>query len=278
MKRLLLLVALVLSAFLPASAADGPAVILATTTSTQDTGLLDVLVPAFEASTGYQVKTIAVGTGAALAMGEKGDADVLLVHAPKAEETYMTDDRGLSRELVMHNNFIIVGPSSDPANVRGTATAVDAFKHIAAAGALFVSRADDSGTNKKELELWSTAGITPQGAWYIKSGSGMGDTLHIASQKAAYTLTDDGTYLSQRSTLDLSPYAQGDRDLRNIYHVIVVKPIAGRVGNLAGAEAFARYIVSPEGQHLIAVFGKERFGRALFSADAQSVPSGAQTP
>jgi tungstate transport system substrate-binding protein len=276
MKRLFLL-ALLLSTFLPASAASGPAVILATTTSTQDTGLLDVLVPAFEASTGYQVKTIAVGTGAALAMGEKGDADVLLVHAPKAEEKYMADDRGLSRELVMHNNFIIVGPSSDPANVRGTATAVDAFKHIAAAGALFVSRADDSGTNKKELDLWSTAGITPQGAWYIKSGSGMGDTLHIASQKAAYTLTDDGTYLAQRSALDLSPYAQGDRDLRNIYHVIVVKPIAGRVGNLAGAEAFARYIVSPEGQHLIAVFGKERFGRALFSADAQSVPSGAQT-
>jgi tungstate transport system substrate-binding protein len=276
MKRLFLL-ALLLSTFLPASAASGPAVILATTTSTQDTGLLDVLVPAFEASTGYQVKTIAVGTGAALAMGEKGDADVLLVHAPKAEEKYMADDRGLSRELVMHNNFIIVGPPNDPANVRGTTTAVDAFRHIAAAGAPFVSRADDSGTNKKELDLWSTAGITPQGAWYIKSGSGMGDTLHIASQKAAYTLTDDGTYLAQRSTLDLAPYGEGATDLRNIYHVIVVKPIAGRVGNLAGAEAFARYIVSPEGQHIIALFGKERFGRPLFSADAQSVPSGAQT-
>lgn len=217
---------------------------------------------------GYEVTTIAVGTGAALAMGEKGDADVLLVHAPKAEETYMADGRGLDRELVMHNRFIIVGPASDPAHVKGATSAVDAFKRIAAAGAPFVSRADDSGTNKKEREFWTAAGVTPQGAWYIKSGSGMADTLHIASQKAAYTLTDDGTFLSQRSTLELTPDLEDAKDLRNVYHVIVVKPIAGREGNLAGAHAFATYVVSRDGQDLIASFGKERFGRPLFSADA----------
>jgi len=259
---------------IPTAGLAAPAVILATTTSTQDTGLLDILVPAFERSTSYEVKTIAVGTGAALAMGEKGDADVLLVHAPKSEEKYMADGRGLSRELVMHNRFIVVGPSTDPAHVRGVATAVEAFKRIAAAGAPFLSRADDSGTNKKELELWQAADATPQGAWYIKSGSGMADTLHIASQKAAYTLTDDGTYLSQRSTLDLIPEVEDATDLRNVYHVIVVKPIAGRIGNRAGGEAFAKYVVSPEGQQIIASFGKERFGRPLFSADAGAVPAG----
>ncbi len=273
MKLLVSLGAALLSAVLPVAASKNPAVILATTTSTQDTGLLDVLVPAFERSTRYEVKTIAVGTGAALAMGEKGDADVLLVHAPKAEEKYMADGRGLDRALVMHNSFIVVGPTSDPAHVKGAMSALDAFKRIAAAGASFVSRADDSGTNKKELELWQAADVTPEGAWYIKSGSGMADTLHIASQKAAYTLTDDGTYLSQRSTLELTPDVEEVKDLRNVYHVIVVKPIAGRVGNLAGAQAFAKYVVSPEGQRLIASFGKERFGRPLFSTDAASVPA-----
>jgi tungstate transport system substrate-binding protein len=254
-------------ATIPVQAA-GPAVILATTTSTQDTGLLDVLVPAFERATGYQVKAVAVGTGAALALGERGDADVLLVHAPKAEEAYMAKGRGLERRLVMHNAFIVAGPPADPAKVKGAATAAEAFKRIAAAKAPFVSRADDSGTNKKELELWKTAGVGPRGAWYIKSGSGMADTLHIASQKVAYTLTDDGTFLSQRATLKLVPVIEGAADLRNIYHVIVVKPIPGRVGNLAGGEALARYIVSPAGQGIIAAFGKARYGRSLFSADA----------
>ncbi len=271
-RRAFILALLLLAADLPTAAAD-PALILATTTSTQDTGLLDVLVPAFERATGYQVKTIAVGTGAALAMGERGDADVLLVHAPKAEEQYMADGRGLERDLVMHNNFIVVGPAADPAKIEGTATAVEALKRIAAVRASFVSRADDSGTNKKELELWQAAGITPQGAWYIKSGSGMADTLHIASQKAAYALTDDGTYLSQRATLDLVPDVEDAKDLRNVYHVIVVKPLAGRVGNLAGAQAFAKYLLSPEGRQIIGSFGKERFGRPLFTVDASPEPA-----
>lgn len=253
-----------------ASVGAGPAVILATTTSTQDTGLLDVLIPAFEKATGYQVKPIAVGTGAALAMGEKGDADVLLVHAPSAEEAYMAKGRGLSRALVMHNAFIVVGPPSDPAKLKGTPSAAAAFKRIAGASATFVSRADDSGTNIKELSLWKAAGVTPGGAWYVKSGSGMGDTLHIASQKAAYTLTDDGTYLSQRATLTLVPLVENAKDLLNIYHVIVVKPIPGRVGNLAGGEAFAHFVVSREGQSVIAGYGTQKFGRPLFTPDASS--------
>jgi len=258
----------VVLALLPLSTTAAPSVILATTTSTQDTGLLDVLVPAFEKSSGYSVKTIAVGTGAALAMGERGDADVLLVHAPSAEEAYMTKGRGLSRLLVMHNAFIIVGPANDPAHVKGAAAAQVAFAAIAAAHATFVSRGDDSGTNSKELALWKAAGVTPEGAWYVKSGSGMADTLHIASQKAAYTLTDDGTFLSQRATLVLSPLVEDVKDLRNVYHVIVVKPIEGRVSNEPGATAFARFLTSSEGQRIIATFGRERFGRPLFAPDA----------
>jgi tungstate transport system substrate-binding protein len=253
---------------MPLSVAAAPSVVLATTTSTQDTGLLDVLVPAFEKSSGYSVKAIAVGTGAALAMGERGDADVLLVHAPTAEETYMTKGRALSRALVMHNAFIIVGPLNDPAHVKGATSAQTAFATIAGAHATFVSRADDSGTNIKELGLWKAAGVNPEGAWYIKTGSGMADTLHIASQKAGYTLTDDGTFLSQRATLALSPLVEDAKDLRNVYHVIVVKPIEGRVSNEPGATAFARFLTSAEGQRIIANYGRERFGRPLFIPDA----------
>ncbi len=260
------------SMFLPVRATAAPSVVLATTTSTQDTGLLDVIVPAFEKSSGYSVKTIAVGTGAALAMGERGDADVLLVHAPSAEETYMAKGRGLSRSLVMHNAFIVVGPPHDPAHVKGTTTAQTAFAAIAVARATFVSRGDDSGTNIKEQALWKAAGVTPEAAWYIKTGSGMADTLHIASQKAGYTLTDDGTFLSQRATLALTPLVEDVKDLRNVYHVIVVKPIEGRVSNVAGAEAFARFLTSAEGQRIIATFGRERFGRPLFTPDAGKGP------
>jgi tungstate transport system substrate-binding protein len=248
--------------------AQAPSVILATTTSTQDTGLLEVLVPAFTRATSFTVKTIAVGTGAALAMGERGDADVLLVHAPAAEEAYMAKGRGLSRALVMHNAFILVGPPNDPAHVRGTVSAQDAFAAIARVRATFVSRADESGTNIKELALWKAAGIEPAGSWYVKSGSGMSDTLHVASQKAAYTLSDDGTFLSQRATLSLRPLIEDAKDLLNPYHVIVVKPIDGRLSNPAGGEAFARFIVSAEGQRIIAGYGRERFGRPLFAPDA----------
>jgi len=253
---------------LPIGGLAAPAVVLATTTSTQDTGLLDVLVPAFEKASGYQIKTIAIGTGAALAMGERGDADVLLVHAPAAEEAYMAKDRGLSRALVMHNAFIVVGPPTDPARVKGSATAQVAFAAIARSQAPFVSRGDDSGTNIKELALWKAASVVPSAGWYIKTGSGMADALHVASQKAAYTLTDDGTYLSQRATLALVPLVEDAKDLRNVYHVIVVKPLAGHVSNQPGAEAFAKFVTSPQGQRIIASFGRERFGRPLFTPDA----------
>lgn len=266
-RRIVLAITCTLAFTAPASAVT-PSVILATTTSTQDTGLLDVLVPAFEKSSGYSVKTIAVGTGAALAMGERGDADVLLVHAPAAEEAYMTKGRGLSRALVMHNAFIVVGPPSDPAHVKGTASAQDAFAVIARARAPFVSRGDGSGTNIKELALWKSAGITPEAALYVKTGSGMADTLHVASQKGAYTLTDDGSYLSQRATLALSPLVENAKDLRNVYHVIVVKPVTGRISNEPGAYAFARFLTSPECQGIIAAYGRERFGRPLFTPDA----------
>jgi tungstate transport system substrate-binding protein len=265
--RVFLAIVSALALAAPATAATS-SVILATTTSTQDTGLLDVLVPAFEKSSGYSVKTIAVGTGAALAMGERGDADVLLVHAPSAEDAYMTKGRGLSRALVMHNAFIIVGPPNDPAHVKGAARAQDAFAAIARAHAPFVSRGDDSGTNIKELALWKIAGMLPDAATYVKTGSGMADTLHVASQKAAYTLTDDGTYLSQRATLALAPLVEDAKDLRNVYHVIVVKPLAGRISNEPGAQAFARFVTSPEGQRIIATYGRERFGRPLFTPDA----------
>lgn len=268
LRRLAFLTLIVSLCFAPATGGAATSVVLATTTSTQDTGLLDVLVPAFEKASGYTVKTIAVGTGAALAMGERGDADVLLVHAPGAEQAYMAKERGLSRALVMHNAFIVVGPAADPAHVRGAATAQAAFAAIARAGAPFVSRGDDSGTNIKELALWKAAGATPEGAWYIKTGSGMADTLHVAAQKAAYTLSDDGTYLSQRATVPLVPLVEDAKDLRNVYHVIVVKPLPNHVSNEAGGEAFARFVVSPQGQSIIATFGREKFGRPLFAPDA----------
>lgn len=266
--RIRAVVLLLCVAALPVRAFAAPAVVLATTTSTQDTGLLDVLVPAFEKASGYQVKTIAVGSGAALAMGERGDADVLLVHAPSAEEAYMAKGRGLSRALVMHNTFIVTGPPSDPAHVKGSRNAGEAFADIARAQSPFVSRGDDSGTNIKELAIWRAASVTAFGGWYLKTGSGMADTLHVASQKAAYTLTDDGTYLSQRATLSLVPLLEDASDLRNVYHVIVVKPLAGRVSNQPGGEALARFVVSAEGQRIIAAYGRERFGRALFIPDA----------
>lgn len=252
------------------AAADPPAVILATTTSTQDTGLLDVLVPAFERASGSTVKVIAVGTGAALAMGTRGDADVLLVHAPDAEQRYMASGRGRDRMAVMHNAFILVGPAADPAHAHGSASAAEAFARIAKSSAPFVSRADDSGTDKKEHVLWQAAGTQPSATAYVKTGSGMADTLHVASQKHAYTLTDDGTFLSQRATLDLVPLVDGSADLANPYHVIVVVPIAGHVANPAGGEAFARYVVSPAGQAVIASFGRERYGRPLFVPDASA--------
>ncbi len=241
-----------------------PEVILATTTSTQDSGLLDVLVPDFEAKTGYRIKVIAVGTGAALAMGQRGDADVLFVHAPAAEMELLASGDAVDRRPVMHNDFIIVGPENDPAGIRGTVKAADAFRKIAQAQDLFLSRGDDSGTHQTELALWKEAGLTPAGAWYQESGQGMGATLKIASEKGAYTLTDRATYLTMRASLDLVLLLEGDETLYNIYHVMVVNPEKHPGVNYEGATAFADYLTSPEVQRVIREYGKDRFGQPLF--------------
>ncbi|MEI8334444.1 MAG: substrate-binding domain-containing protein [Chloroflexota bacterium] len=261
----------------PASAAATPDVnsslILATTTSTQDSGLLDVLVPAFEQATGYVVKTVSVGSGQALKMGQEGNADVLLVHSPAAEKTFMDDGWGVDRRLVMHNYFQIVGPKDDPAGIRGMTSAADAFKKIADSGSTFVSRGDGSGTEAKELAIWKTAGITPAGnTWYLQSGQGMGPTLQIASEKGAYTLTDNATFLSNSSKLALEVLVQGDPVLLNIYHVISVNPEKWPKVNIGGATAFSDFLTSPAGQELIGSFGSE-YGQPLFIPDAGKADS-----
>lgn len=243
-------------------------VILATTTSTQDSGLLDVLVPAFEKASGHQVKTVAVGSGQALKMGQQGNADVLLVHAPSAEKTFMDGGHGVDRRLVAHNYFLVVGPASDPAGVSSAATAADALKKIASAKATFVSRGDGSGTETKELAIWSKAGITPKGPWYLQSGQGMGATLQIASEKRGYTLTDDATFLASASKLKLTSLVKGDPFLLNVYHVISVNPAKWPKVNSVGAKAFEDYLTRPAGQSLIGGFGTAKYGKPLFITDA----------
>jgi tungstate transport system substrate-binding protein len=257
----------ILVACTPAAPANKD-LILATTTSTQDSGLLDVLVPAFQKDTGYEVKTVAVGTGEALEMGKQCNADVLLVHAPASEKAWMAEGNGDERNLVMHNDFIIVGPPDDPAGIKGTPTAVEAFQKIAEAQAPFISRGDDSGTNKTELAIWKKAAITPEGEWYQESGQGMGATLKIASEKNVYTLTDRATYLANKDTLGSEILVEGDKGLLNVYHVIVVNPDKCQKVNAEGARAFATFLISKEGQAMIGEFGKEKFGHPLFFPDA----------
>ena len=254
-------------------APTNPELILATTTSTRDSGLLDALLPVFEEQTGYKVKMVAVGTGAALAMGEEGNADVLLVHAPSSEEELMAKGFGSQRDLIMHNDFIIVGPKDDPAGIGGLTVAADAFSKIAEAQSIFVSRADDSGTNKKELAIWKTAGVTPEGVWYLESGQGMGDTLRIASEKFGYTLTDRATYLANQATLELDILVEGDPVLLNIYHVIVVNPDKWPKVNVEGAKAFAAFLTSKDTQKLISEFGVAEYGAPLFFPDAGKDPA-----
>ena len=249
--------------------------ILATTTSTQDSGLLDVLVPQFEKEHDYKVKTIAVGSGEALRLAGEGEADVVLAHSPKAEEDFMAAGNGESRLVVMHNDFIIVGPVDDPAGIKGATNAGDAFKKIATAEALFLSRGDQSGTNTKELSLWTSAGIQPSGTWYQETGQGMGATLNVASDKQGYTLSDRGTYLAQKSNLDLDLLVEGDKALFNQYHVIVVDPKKHSNVNAEGARAFASFITSPTVQATIAEFGVKEYGQALFIPDAGKEAAGA---
>ncbi|AEG58805.1 substrate-binding domain-containing protein [Desulforamulus ruminis] len=244
-------------------------VILATTTSTQDSGLLDVLQPEFEKQTGYTLKIIAVGTGAALAMGEKGEADVLLVHAPASEKALVDSGVGLNYSLVMHNDFILVGPENDPAGIKEAKTTAEAMKKIYDKGAIFVSRGDDSGTHKKELEIWKEAGLDPKGQqWYQEAGSGMGQTLNIASEKQGYTLADRATYLAQKNNIKLAILLQGDKSLLNIYHVMNVNPEKFSKVNAEGGKAFVDFMIAKETQEMIGKFGVDKYGEPLFFPDA----------
>lgn len=253
----------------PAAAEEARPVLLATTTSTQDSGLLDVLVPIFEKETHITVKTIAVGTGQALALGGRGEADVVLCHAPALEKKYLAEGTMIDRRLVMHNDFVVVGPTADPAGVRGVSAAADVFRRIAAAKAAFVSRGDDSGTDILEKKVWSGVAIEPKGAaWYFEAGQGMGATLRIASEKRAYALSDRGTYLATKRGLDLELLSRGDPRLRNVYHVMRVDPERFPRVNRPGGKAFADFLVSSEVQEIIRSFGQDKLGEPLFFPDA----------
>jgi tungstate transport system substrate-binding protein len=239
-------------------------VILSTTTSTQDSGLLDVLIPMFERETGYSVKTISVGTGQALALAARGEADVTLAHAPALEKQYVGEGKMLNRRLVMYNDFVIIGPTEDPARVKGLPKATDALKRIAETKATFVSRGDKSGTHSLELSLWEAAGLTPSGSWYLESGQGMGQTLGIANERKAYTITDRATYLAFQKRITLLVLVERDRPLLNIYSVMEVNPANGSRVNAAGGKAVADFMVSPEAQAVIRTFGVDRYGQPLF--------------
>ncbi len=271
MKKTLIITLLLLSLALTAcasAATSNPKLILATTTSTQDSGLLNELVPLFEAEHGYTVQTVAVGTGAALKMAEECNADVLLVHAPAAEMVLMDGGFGKDRMLIMHNDFVIVGPSDDPATIRSMTSAGEALSNISSAQAGFVSRGDDSGTHKKEKSLWASADLTPAWDGYIESGQGMGATLVIASEKQAYTMTDRATYLANQENLDLEILVEGDEILLNVYHVITVNTDTWEKTNYEGALAFAEFMTSKETQAIIKEFGIVKYGQPLFFPDA----------
>ncbi len=266
MKKILFIVAL----FLTSCAMSGPAksILLVSTTSTQDSGLLNLLFPEFTGRTGYQVSLIATGSGQALKIGEEGNADVILLHSPAAEKEFIANGFGMDRRLVMHNDFVIVGPNSDPAQIRGMSP-VDAFNAIFTSGAIFISRGDNSGTHVKELALWKKAGLDPHGKdWCLETGQGQGATLSIASEKTGYALTDRGTFLAYKANVDLEILVEGDPFLLNVYHVLTVNPEKWSSVNLEGAKAFSDFITSTEGQEIIREFGVEQYGQPLFFPDA----------
>lgn len=262
-------------------APENPNLILATTTSTQDSGLLDVLVPMFQEQYGYVVQTIAVGSGAALEMGTNGDADVLLVHSPAAEAEFMAAGSGKDRGLIMHNDFIIVGPAADPVGIKGLSV-TDGFNAIYAAGTAdaasvtFVARGDKSGTSTKELGIWKKAGVDPvteKPTWYLETGQGMGASLTIASEKAGYTITDRATFLANKENLQLEILIEGDNGLLNIYHVMTVNPDKWPKANYQGAVDFLNFMISDSTQAVIGEFGVEKYGTPLFFPDADKQDS-----
>ena len=260
--RLLLVV--LCSVWVTPALAQSTTLILSTTTSTQDSGLLDVLVPLFEKKTGLTVKTISVGTGQALALAARGEADVALVHAPSPERKYVEKGKMQNRRLVMYNDFVIIGPEDDPAKIKGVPKAVDALKRIAETQSHFVSRGDKSGTHLLELGLWKQAGVAPTGAWYIESGQGMGQTLGIANDRRAYTSADRGTWLAFQKRISLPILVEKDKPLLNIYSVMEVNPANGPRVNVAGGKAFADFMVAADTQAVIKTFGVDKYGQPLF--------------
>ncbi|MCB1637932.1 MAG: extracellular solute-binding protein [Thiothrix sp.] len=245
-----------------------PVLKLATTTSTDNSGLLKEILPVFEKESGYQVQVIAVGTGKALKMGEDGDVDVVLVHARAAEDQFVEDGHGDKRYGVMYNDFVLLGPEDDKAGVKGTETAADALKKIAEAKAIFVSRGDDSGTDKMEKSLWKDAGITPEGEWYREAGQGMGKVIQMAGELGGYTLSDRGTWLAYTDKSPLTLVLEGDEKLFNPYGIIAVSQKKYPDINHDGAQALIDWMVSPEGQKIIGDFKIN--GKQLFIPDADA--------
>ncbi len=263
-RALLLVTASLLAAGCAARGEPPRAITLATTTSTRDSGLLDVLLPRFQQQTGIEVRVVAVGSGQALELGRRGDADVLLTHSPAAEAEFLADGSGIERRPVMHNDFVLVGPPADPAGVRGLTSISTAFARLAETGATFVSRGDESGTHAKEREIWQQPGAPPRGAWYLSAGGGMAQTLRLASERQAYTLSDRGTFLAHRERLELALLAEGDPLLRNEYAVILLDPKQHPQLQHAAARRFADFLVAPQTQRVIARFGLAKFGQPLF--------------
>lgn len=264
---------------LPSLSAQSKEVLLATTTSTRDAGLLDALLPIFTRKTGYTVKVIAVGSGQALELGRRGDADVVLSHAPEQERALADSGYFVSRRRVMHNDFLVVGPPDDPLGLRGATGALEAFRRVAARAHRFVSRGDRSGTHQLEYSLWRRIGVEPpRGGWYVESGQGMGETLQMADEKGAYTLTDRATYLVWRDKIRLAPLVRGDSLLYNVYHVMEVNPRNAPRVNARGGRALADFLLDPETQRLIGEFGRSRFGQSLFVPDAVTPPPEVKHP
>ena len=248
-----------------AAAVENPVVRISTTTSVNDSGLLPYLQPYFEKATGYQWEVTSAGTGAAIKKGETGDADALLVHAKASEEEFINSGFGVERIPFMYNYFVIVGPANDPAGIKDCATAADAFKKIAESGQTFVSRGDDSGTNKKELQIWEAAGVTPEGQdWYVNAGAGMGATLTQAAERQGYTLSDKGTFLSNDAKNSLTILLGESEDMKNTYSMIEISPEKWPDTNTAGAKAFIEWMTGDEASKLIAEYGTTEYGEPLF--------------
>jgi tungstate transport system substrate-binding protein len=237
---------------------------LATTTSVQDSGLLEVLLPRFREQTEIEVQVIAVGSGQAIELGRRGDADVLITHSPAAEQKFVDDGFCKDRRPVMYNDFVLLGPANDPVGVTATTSIESAFKKLTEASQPFLSRGDDSGTHIKELAIWKQAGIVPEGKWYLKGGVGMAQALRMSSEKQAYTLSDRGTYLALKHELDLAILSEGDDILRNDYSVMVVSGGKEPSENTTEATRFADFLTASETQQTIAQFGVEKFGEPLF--------------